>query len=73
MGTRASPASEDSWASSPATRHSMQANRSRDTGPELAIRRELHRRGLRYRVMYRAIPGSRRTIDIAFTKRRVAV
>jgi DNA mismatch endonuclease (patch repair protein) len=51
----------------------MQANRSRDTSPEMAVRRELHRRGLRYRVALAAIPASRRTIDIAFTKARVAV
>ena len=35
------------------TRRSMQANRSRDTKPELAIRSLLHRRGLRYRVSAR--------------------
>ena len=45
----------------------------KDTGPELAIRRELHRRGLRYRVFY-PVPGlARRTIDIAFTRWRLAV
>jgi DNA mismatch endonuclease (patch repair protein) len=45
----------------------------RDTTPELALRRELHRRGLRYRVML-PVPGARRrTIDIAFTRAKVAV
>lgn len=45
----------------------------RDTAPELALRRELHRRGLRYRVQVK-IPGdNRRTIDIAFTRARLAV
>ena len=34
-----------SWASSPAVRASMQGNRSRDTGPEVALRRALHGRG----------------------------
>lgn len=42
----------------------------RDTGPELALRRELHRRGLRYRVGMRGIPG---TPDIAFTRAKIAV
>jgi DNA mismatch endonuclease (patch repair protein) len=50
----------------------MQANRGRDTGPELAVRRLLHASGLRYRVNYR-LPGlRRRSIDIAFTRRKVA-
>jgi DNA mismatch endonuclease, patch repair protein len=40
------------------------------TGPELAIRRELHRRGLRFRVNYRALPGRP---DVAFTRARIAV
>ena len=43
------------------------------TRPELLLRRELHRRGLRYRVQY-AVPGlPRRTVDIAFTRARLAV
>jgi DNA mismatch endonuclease (patch repair protein) len=49
------------------------ANKPRDTTIELAVRRELHRRGLRYRIDYRAPGASRRTIDIAFTRIRVAV
>lgn len=45
----------------------------RDTGPELAVRRLLHAAGERYRVNY-PVPGMpRRTIDIAFTRARVAV
>lgn len=51
----------------------MQANRGRDTGPELAVRRAAHRLGLRYRVSIRPIPTLRRTADMVFTKRRVAV
>lgn len=51
----------------------MSRARRRDTAPELALRRELHARGLRYRVAY-PIPGQRRrTIDIAFTKAKVAI
>ncbi|MDN6478193.1 MAG: very short patch repair endonuclease [Corynebacterium variabile] len=43
---------------------------NRDTRPELTLRRELHRRGLRFRVNYREIPG---TPDIALTRARIAV
>jgi DNA mismatch endonuclease (patch repair protein) len=51
----------------------MSVARRRDTVPELALRRVLHARGLRFRVNY-PIPGQgRRTIDIAFTRPRVAV
>lgn len=45
----------------------------RDTVPELAVRRELHAMGLRYRVCL-PVPGiARRSIDIAFPRARVAV
>ena len=54
-------------------RRSMQSNKGRDTKPELAIRRLLHSRGLRYRVSYRPLPGVRRTADIVFTRLKVAV
>jgi DNA mismatch endonuclease (patch repair protein) len=36
----------------------------------MALRRELHSLGLRFRIQYRGIPG---TPDIAFTRARVAV
>jgi DNA mismatch endonuclease, patch repair protein len=64
---------ESSWASSPAIRKSMQANRSKDTQPELALRRALHALGLRYRVCARPIPGLRQTADVVFRPTRVAV
>lgn len=51
----------------------MRGNRSRDTRPELALRHELHRRGLRYRIAYRALPEVRRTVDVAFIGVRLAV
>lgn len=45
----------------------------RDTAPELAIRQQLHKAGLRYRVQF-PLPGNRRRrIDVAFTRARVAV
>jgi DNA mismatch endonuclease, patch repair protein len=51
----------------------MQGNKSRDTLPELAVRRLLHAAGLRYRVAHRPEPSLRRTADIVFTRQRVAV
>ncbi|NYG54944.1 DNA mismatch endonuclease Vsr [Nocardioides perillae] len=45
----------------------------RDTAPELLLRRELHRRGLRFRVQVKVPGNRRRTIDIAFTRARLAV
>nr|WP_198169815.1 very short patch repair endonuclease [Agromyces laixinhei] len=62
-----------SWASSPATRRSMQANRGRDTEPELLVRRLLHAEGFRYRVNHRPVSELRRTADIVFTRAKVAV
>lgn len=54
-------------------RRIMQGNRSRDTKPELRVRRILHSRGLRYRVNYRPEKALRRTADIVFTRQRVAI
>jgi len=66
-------ASSQSWASSETVRRQMQANKSRDTKPELALRSRIHQMGLRYRVGARPVPGIRRTADIVFTRVRVAV
>jgi len=62
-----------SWASSPASRAVMSANKGRDTKPEKLLRSALHRHGLRYRVGVRPIPDLRRTADVVFTRARVAV
>lgn len=51
----------------------MQANKGRDTNPELVIRHLLHAGGFRYRVNFRPLPGLRRTADIVFTRAKVAV
>ena len=52
----------------------MQANRRRDTKPELALRSELHRLGYRFRKDYRLqLEGLRVRPDVAFTLARVAV
>ena len=48
----------------------MSRIRSKDTGPELALRRALWRLGLRYRLHIRHLPG---TPDLAFPSTRVAV
>lgn len=46
---------------------------SRDTAPEIAVRKLLHAAGLRYRVNV-PVPGmGRRTIDIVFGSAKVAV
>jgi DNA mismatch endonuclease, patch repair protein len=45
----------------------------RDTGPELALRSELHRRGLRFRVNRAPAAGVRSRADLVFGPARVAV
>jgi len=44
--------------------------RTSGTGPELALRRELHRRGLRFRVNVGRLPGRP---DVVLTRARIAV
>lgn len=51
----------------------MQRQARRDTAAEMAIRRELWRRGLRYRVDMAPIAGHRGRADVVFTRARVAV
>ena len=51
----------------------MLGNKRRDTKPELAVRKALHARGLRYRVDLAPLTGYRRRADVVFTKRRIAV
>lgn len=51
----------------------MSAQRVRDTGPELALRKTLFARGWRYRIAY-PVPGKPRcSIDIAFPRAKVGV
>lgn len=64
---------ELSWASSPAVRNSMLGNRSRDTKPELIVRRYLHSVGLRYRVHTRPIKDWNRRADIVFSRAKTAI
>ena len=50
----------------------MKRQGRRDTRGELLLRRELHRRGLRYRVDQQVLSGLRRRADIVFPRARVA-
>ena len=60
-------------AATPAVAARMSRQRRRDTAPELLLRRELHRRGLRFRVDH-PLPGlPRRRADLLFPRARVAV
>lgn len=61
------------FASSEHVRRRMSAQRATDTAPELALRRELHRRGLQYRLHQQPLPDLRRKADIVFRGARVAV
>lgn len=56
-----------------ATRGRLLRQRSRDTKAELQVRRELHSRGLRYRVDRRPIRSSKARADVVFGPARVAV
>lgn len=63
-----------SWAATPGIRHRMQLQRERDTAPEVRLRRELHRRGLRYQLDQPVVPGTkRRRVDIVFPRVNVFV
>jgi DNA mismatch endonuclease (patch repair protein) len=48
----------------------MQSVRQKDTGPEMTIRRELHRRGYRFRVHKKGLPGRP---DIVFPARKKVI
>src|SRR4051812_29474861 len=60
-------------ASSDASRRSMVANSGRESELEMALRKELFARGLRFRKHLRVLPGLRCTPDVVFTRPRVAV
>lgn len=67
------PKSSTAAPSREATRNRMRGNKSRDTKPELALRSELHRLGMRYRIQASPLPDIRRRADIVFPKQKVAV
>lgn len=71
---KAVPRERRPFASSVGVRSKMQRQARRDTQPELALRRSLHRLGLRFRVDVPIVPSTRRRrVDIVFPKARVAV
>jgi DNA mismatch endonuclease (patch repair protein) len=51
----------------------MSRQTTRDTAPELRVRRWLHSQGYRYRVHVRPVSGVRRAADVVFTRKRVAI
>lgn len=61
--------------SSPAATAIMRSNGWRDTSPELAVRRELHARGLRFRTSLTISLAGRRWTrpDVVFPRARLAV
>jgi DNA mismatch endonuclease (patch repair protein) len=74
LGTDQGVDSDALAAASALRRRIMQANRRRDTRPEMALRSALHRAGLRYRCDFRIdMPAGRVRPDIVFTRKRVAV
>jgi len=54
-------------------RDRFRRQKTRDTTPELALRRLVHAAGLRYRVDVAPVAGLRRRADLVFTRARVAV
>ncbi|WP_281202143.1 very short patch repair endonuclease [Nocardia jejuensis] len=56
-----------------ATSARMAKQRRVGTKPEIALRRELHRRGARFFVDKPPLPGLRRRADLVFPRRKVAV
>jgi DNA mismatch endonuclease Vsr len=67
------PLPHGSKASSSAVHAVMRANRGKNTGPELALRGCLHRRGLRYLVNANPLDEGRTTADVVFPRDQVAV
>lgn len=71
MAVRPDGAPATPEASSLATRHVMQANKSKDTKPELKVRAALREAGLTgYRIHWKKAPGHP---DVCFVGRRVAI
>nr|WP_114472637.1 very short patch repair endonuclease [Pseudorhodoferax soli] len=56
-----------------ATSRRMARTRGFDNARERAIRSALHKMGFRFRIHFRAIVGTTRTVDIAFTRYQLAV
>lgn len=56
-----------------AVAEAMRRMPERSTGPEMVVRRQLFAMGLRYRVQFPVPGASRRSIDIAFPGKKIAV
>ncbi|MBO9662238.1 MAG: very short patch repair endonuclease [Dokdonella sp.] len=67
------PGSKRTVPSGPDVSLRMKKIRQRDTSAELALRSELHARGLRYRIQVPVLSKPRRVADVAFKRLRVAV
>lgn len=59
--------------SSPDTSRRMAKVRQKGTDAEMALRQEMYRIGLRYRVNYEVLRTPRRVADIAFPGRKIAI
>lgn len=59
--------------SSPNTSRRMAKVRQKGTDAEVALRQEMHRIGLRYRVDYEVLKKPRRVADVVFPGRKIAV
>lgn len=59
--------------SSIGARNRMKAAKPRDTAPEITLRSELHKTGLRYRVDVRPVKEINRRADIVFRSVKVAI
>lgn len=57
----------------PATRKRMSKVRQKSTAPELALRKELFRLGLRFRIDRVVLNKPRRVADIVFPKQKIAI
>ena len=51
----------------------MRTQKTRDTGPEIALRKALHSMGLRYRLQHRVLEDVNRRHDIVFVGAKVVV
>lgn len=72
---RAIPLPPTPAATNELARRAMRGNRRTDTKPEIALRRALHARGLRFRKDFRIATeeGASARADIVFPRRRVAI
>ena len=59
--------------SSPEASRRMAKVRQKGTEAEIALRRELYRRGLRYRIDFEVLQKPRRVSDIAFPRLKIAI